>query len=115
VYLLLGQYTVDLDHDNRLLLLNSGVVSGSACFLEFDDEDAGVICRQIGYAPNATYYPLAPTSYSHALFNVRCNGNETSLNECQFDTFDQSFSCFGQVDVGLQCSNLTGAQGKTFM
>lgn len=113
-YQFLGQYTVNLDQDNRLLLLNGGIVSGSACFLEFDDDDARVICRQLGYGLNATYYPLLPSSYPHALFNVRCNGNENSLDECPYDTYDQSLACFGATDVGIQCSGSTGTQGILF-
>ncbi|XP_061182408.1 deleted in malignant brain tumors 1 protein-like [Saccostrea echinata] len=96
-----------IDVDDRLLVLSGGSISGTACIWEFDDNDASVLCRQLGYGTSGTSYALSRSSFPHVLFNVQCQGTEARLDECAYDTQDITFMCPGADDVGITCSTST--------
>nr|XP_022314499.1 uncharacterized protein LOC111119012 isoform X5 [Crassostrea virginica] len=97
-------YTLELDHDNRLLVLHGASVNGTACLWNFDANDASVICRQSGYGQQGTFFTLPHIGIPHALFNVRCNGTESSIDECGYDTYDQFHVCYMMGDIGIECT-----------
>lgn len=70
---------------------------------EWDIRDGNVACRQLGYA-GAYGVTIADSSSSQKGFtNLRCQGNETSLQQCnhtkmQFSSYsrDAAVTCYGK-------------------
>jgi len=74
------------------------------CDDDWDDADGTVVCRQLGY------YGLdrvtrgsrfGRVSESFAMDDVRCSGDEESLQDCQFNPSD---NCGGEEGAGVICS-----------
>ena len=81
---------------------------GTICDREWDDKDAKVVCRQLGYADgiaNRTSYTTTATGPVW-LDKMRCTGNETSIEKCasggRWNVNDTA--CTGHArDAGVQC------------
>ena len=77
------------------------------CDDEWGLEDAGVVCRQLGYlgVERATVESeWGQVSSSFIMDNVECAGDETGLEECDHKTGDD---CDGHEAAGVVCTNLT--------
>lgn len=95
------------------MVLSGGSVVGTACSMGFDGDDASVICRQLGYGLFGGHFMIPNSGLPHALFNIRCNGTESSIEECGYDTYDQFNVCFGHEDIAIDCMNSsTGSNGN---
>jgi len=87
---------------------NSGnvMISGKpVCDDEWDLKDATVVCRQLGFpgVDRATIESeFGSVSSTFAMDNVRCQGNETSLEECSYKSGDD---CDGQEAAGVVCTH----------
>ena len=99
-------------HDNKW---------GSVCNKGFDDTDANVACRQLGYRSAATWtgwaemkqnlpsiyaehpLPIVPTWMS----GLACTGVEASLEHCQFDGWGEgaAHGCGQDDEVFINCAN----------
>lgn len=71
----------------------------------WDDDDAGVVCRQFGYLFGGVAYRSAHFGEGSGpiwLDNIGCSGSETHLLDCphQTDTSEDSHS----EDVGVACN-----------
>ena len=69
-----------------------------------------VVCRQLGYegASLSGYNMFCTEAVLPWFTNLRCNGNETSLNQCDLDFyFNTSVDC-----MNVLCSNETTNPGK---
>ena len=68
-------------------------VSGSMCDEGWDDNDATVLCRSIGfvvgYATNGTNIGGDPM----LLTSVDCDGNESSISNCKYPPLSKEFAC----------------------
>ena len=83
---------------------------GTVCDDEWDMNDAGVVCRQLGYgraltAPNAAAFGRGQGKIW--MNNVRCTGNESTLTDCTHNEWDNQ-NCSHSKDAGVVCT-----QGKT--
>ena len=79
---------------------------GTICDDFFDDTDAGVACRQLGYGAGVdhqTYGWFIPGPDPIWMDNVQCTGAESSLISCPFNGFG-SHNCTHPEDVGVYCS-----------
>ena len=84
---------------------------GTVCDDGWDLNDAGVVCRQLGFG-------LIGASYSRGSFvqgsgpiwldNVECIGNELTLVSCSHLGVNITRSCTHHEDVGVRCY---GGQG----
>ena len=79
---------------------------GTVCDDEFDAVDAGVACRQLGYARSLAHYGHRNSPYPHGsgriwLDEVACTGTETRLDQCPHT---KSHNCFHYEDVAIACS-----------
>ena len=82
---------------------------GTVCDDSWDDNDANVVCRSLGYKEGGV-------AHSHAHFgegtgpiqlrNVECTGSESSLSECVFDGWGYEVNyCLHGDDAGITCRN----------
>ncbi|EDV27394.1 uncharacterized protein TRIADDRAFT_21558, partial [Trichoplax adhaerens] len=78
---------------------------GTVCDDEWDIHDAMVACRQLGF--ETARRALCCAAYGEGsgtiwLDNVRCNGNETDLFDCQHQDFGYS-DCHHSHDASVIC------------
>ena len=89
---------------------------GTVCDDGWDDTDAGVVCRQLGFGSSGTAIGSAgfgQGSGSVWLSNVMCTGSESLLPRCGHLGVDVS-SCTHSEDAGVMC-NITGAENSKIM
>uniref|UniRef100_A0A8D0HJC5 Soluble scavenger receptor cysteine-rich domain-containing protein SSC5D n=1 Tax=Sphenodon punctatus TaxID=8508 RepID=A0A8D0HJC5_SPHPU len=88
---------------------------GTVCDDDWDLEDAGVVCREMGCgaavsAPRGARF--APGSDPIWLDSVNCTGNESALSECSAKPWG-SHDCNHVEDAGVVCSELKLVNGPT--
>ena len=84
---------------------------GTVCDDGWDDTDAGVVCRQLGFGSSGTAIGLAAFgqgSGSILLDKVSCNGNELFLAVCSHLGINVTRSCSHAEDAGVMCSSSHG-------
>ena len=82
---------------------------GTVCDDGWDDTDAGVVCRQLGFGSSGTAIGSAgfgQGSGSIWLDSVTCTGNESTLAECGHLGVNVTRSCTHAKDAGVRCSRL---------
>ena len=85
---------------------------GTVCDNEWDNTDAGVVCRQLGFGSSGTAIGSAgfgQGSGSIWLDSVTCTGNEPILARCGHFGINVTRSCNHAEDAGVRCS---GSEGK---
>ncbi|XP_032675495.1 lysyl oxidase homolog 3A-like [Odontomachus brunneus] len=92
------------DHEGNVEILHDGKW-GSVCDDEWDDLDADVVCRQLGFngAIRATtngHFGQARRRYW--MDNVYCDGTEDELAKCRFDSWGVS-DCDSNEAAGVVC------------
>ena len=82
-------------------------VWGTICDDGWDDDDANVVCRELGFL-NGSATPLSkfgsgsgPVWFSQ----VACWGNESKLLHCMHNGAGNIGNCSHSQDVGVQCSH----------
>ena len=84
---------------------------GTVCDDGWDNTDAGVVCRQLGFGSSGTAVGSAgfgQGSGSILLDRVSCNGNEISLTNCGNLGFNVTRFCSHSEDAGVRCNGLKG-------
>ncbi|XP_056136474.1 neurotrypsin [Lampris incognitus] len=82
---------------------------GSVCDDQWDDSDAEVVCRQLGLSGVARAWGQAyfGEGSGHVwLDEVRCTGNELSLEQCPKNSWGEH-NCLHSEDAGVSCNPLT--------
>ena len=85
---------------------------GTVCDDGWNDTDAGVVCRQLGFGSSGTSYSNAyfgEGSGSIWLDNIECTGNETTLASCGHLGLMITRNCSHSEDAGVKCY---GEQGS---
>ena len=81
-------------------------VDGRAvCDDDWDDTDAGVVCRELGFndgghATKDSYFGSVDLGTVSGWDQVRCRGHESSLTECSHEEYDD---CSGSEGAGVVC------------
>ena len=94
----------DDEFEGRVEVLYAGIW-GTVCDDFFDLGSANVVCRQLGYPGAlrvANFLEFGQGTGQIWLDDVRCTGNETSLENCPRRAFG-SHNCFHFEDVGVEC------------
>ena len=80
---------------------------GTVCDDGWDDTDAGVVCRQLGFGSSGTAIGSAyfdQGSGSIWLKSVTCTGNESTLAECGHLGIGVTKSCNHLKDASVVCT-----------
>ena len=84
---------------------------GTVCDDGWDDTDADVVCRQLGfgtygYSHNHSYFGQG--SGPIWLDNVQCSGSESTLVTCVHLGFNVTRNCSHSEDAGVRCYGTQG-------
>ncbi|PIK49864.1 putative scavenger receptor cysteine-rich protein type 12 isoform X1 [Apostichopus japonicus] len=91
---------------------------GTVCDDQWDDDDAEVVCRYLGYAGAMAARGLAfygQGTGSILLDDVQCDGTELSLNDCNANRIGENDCSHGE-DAGVECiviENIRLVDGST--
>uniref|UniRef100_A0A8D2ZWF0 Neurotrypsin n=1 Tax=Scophthalmus maximus TaxID=52904 RepID=A0A8D2ZWF0_SCOMX len=96
------------DFEGRVEVFHTGRW-GSVCDDQWDDRDAEVVCRQLGFGGVAKAWSWAHFGQGSGpilLDAVRCTGNELFLDQCPHGDWEQH-NCDHMEDAGVSCSPYT--------
>ncbi|XP_067101616.1 LOW QUALITY PROTEIN: neurotrypsin [Osmerus mordax] len=98
----------DEDFEGRVEVFHGGRW-GSVCDDQWDDRDAEVVCRQLGFSGVAKAWSWAHFGQGSGpilLDAVQCTGNELSLEQCVHGDWEQH-NCDHMEDAGVSCQPYT--------
>ncbi|XP_017293033.3 neurotrypsin [Kryptolebias marmoratus] len=96
------------DFEGRVEVFHAGRW-GSVCDDQWDDRDAEVVCRQLGFGEVAKAWSWAHFGQGSGpilLDAVKCTGNELFLDQCPHGDWEQH-NCDHMEDAGVSCSPYT--------
>ena len=77
---------------------------GRVCMNNWDDNDANVACRNLGFAGGVAYLHIMKNRKPILINHVNCNGNESKLADCEYSTAPDLKKCgFNSNDAGMLC------------
>ena len=88
---------------------------GTVCDDGWDDTDAGVVCRQLGFGSSGTAIGSASFGQGSGpilLDSVACSGSESTLVSCDNFGINMTRSCNHDEDAGVRCN---GYQGRLYL
>ena len=80
---------------------------GTVCDDGWDDTDAGVVCKQLGFGSSGTAIGSADFGQGSGpiwLNSVTCTGEEPTLASCGHVGIGVTTNCFHYEDAGVKCS-----------
>ena len=82
---------------------------GTVCDDRFVDDDAEVVCRQLGFTGGQAHTRAAFGAGTGRIWmdDVRCSGNESRLADCPFRGWGRN-NCRHSEDVGVSCGAASG-------
>ena len=90
---------------------------GTVCDDGWDDTDAGVVCRQLGYGSSGTAVYGAGFGQGSGpiwLDNVLCSGNEITVASCGHYGIGFTRNCSHSEDAGVRCYGTQGTNMQGF-
>ena len=94
-------------------VLGSNGTWGRICDFNFDNKDADVICKMLGFpkalkalakSADEDLYGPAPSDIGFVLENITCTGNEDSIFECPHPGEWEVEGCDADQIAGVQCA-----------
>ncbi|ESO86370.1 hypothetical protein LOTGIDRAFT_129408, partial [Lottia gigantea] len=83
---------------------------GSICDDSFDTRDASVVCKMLGYGPEATLRSFSGSTRGPIwMDDLECTGQETSIDKCRFKGWGET-NCDHKEDVAMVCTNRKSLQ-----
>ena len=102
-----------LSKEGRVQIYFNGIW-GTVCDDGWDDTDAGVVCRQLGFGSSGTAIGSASFDQGSGpilLDSVTCTGSESTLASCGHLGFGITRSCSHSEGTGVTCTGvLPGTQ-----
>ena len=93
---------------------NEGIVEvfhegqwGVVCDDEWDDNDAAVVCRMLGYNGPSSATTELNTREAFCMDNVHCHGTEDRLQDCWHISGWSSHNCVYYEGAGVKCRRST--------
>ena len=86
-------------------------VWGTVCDNGWDDNDATVVCKQLGFVSGIKRRIHRPSKANPKpvwLSQVKCLGSEKKLSHCIHSGVGNVGSCSHAQDAGVKCSGITG-------
>ena len=77
---------------------------GTVCDDGWDDTDANVVCKQLGFGTANGSAVFDPASGTIWLNSVTCTGSESTLARCGHLGVGITSGCYHNEDVGVRCS-----------
>lgn len=87
------------------MMLTSSDITGSVCGVNFDNKDAQVVCRALGFELGGIALKPGSFGYDDGMIwmdRVSCNGHEMSLDECPYRDHE-SHKCDHSKDASVRC------------
>lgn len=84
---------------------------GWVCDGQWDNQNADVVCRELGLNKSSAAQIVAASSQEHGTIwtnNIQCVGNESLLFSCPHDGWKLNGSCRNNQRAGLVCSGSDG-------
>ncbi|KAH3793636.1 hypothetical protein DPMN_147151 [Dreissena polymorpha] len=87
---------------------------GTVCDDSWDNKDASVICKMLGYGGGTAFFKahFGQGSSSILFDDVQCNGTETSIMSCRHSGVE-SHNCRHTEDAGVKCIPKCGKHQST--
>ena len=103
------------DLQGRVEIMYQGIW-GTICDDGWDDNDANVVCRELGYSHgNATRQAQFGSGTGPVwLRQVGCTGSESKLSHCTHTGASNTLGCSHAQDVGVQCYGFNGTYIYTY-
>ncbi|PVD37785.1 hypothetical protein C0Q70_00386 [Pomacea canaliculata] len=104
------EYTFSLDGGTtnagevQVMFMN---ITGSICSYNWDDIDARVFCRELGFPTGQAFKHHHLTSRPFWMTDVQCTGSERFLRDCP-KTLAAESQCSTQLSAGVTCSDIEG-------
>ena len=103
------------DHSHGIVKFWNGAVWYVLCGSQFSDDDAGVVCRQLGFKhgvklPMASYGTYFSMTYGRS---VDCVGNETSIMDCPVFSY-KCAKTYNTEYAAVSCSDKPFTNGENF-
>ena len=97
------------EREGRVEIMYQGIW-GTICDDGWDDIDATVVCRQLGYSHGVAKRQAQFGSGTGPVWlrRVNCLGNESKLSHCIHTGAGNTLGCSHAQDIGVQCSGLNG-------
>ena len=79
---------------------------GTVCNNGWDDTDAGVVCRQLGFGSSGRAIGLSNFGEGTGriwLDSVTCTGNESTLARCGHPGISNTLNCHHYKDAAVRC------------
>ena len=83
---------------------------GTVCDDGWDDTDAGVVCRQLGFGSSGTAISYDQHSHPTFLEDVMCTGTEATLARCAHYGINITRNCNSLLSAGVKCSETQGVK-----
>ena len=111
-----GLQDFQIDAHNRVIGYDPVTgFEGTICSNSWDDMDADVLCRQIGFSGGTATFVARNTSFARGIFDIDCTGSESNLTSCQAVYYDQSGTCRYLPDAGAICHTSVNSTNGTGM
>lgn len=103
-----AEYSIAGKNGAGPVVVNFMNISGRVCADDWDDLDAMVLCKQLGFTNGQAYkhYKWSTGRGDNAPFwtsHVKCTGKEQSLDECQRTPYGKVHDCIGRHYAGALC------------
>ena len=90
-----------------------GGVWGRVCMQGWDNKDANVACKQLGFAGGVSYLHIMKNRKPIMMRNVSCTGDESALDQCNSSSTPHLGECHYEAnDAGVLCYKTPGKKLK---